>query len=262
MYADYTVATPWIGLLIATGNRMPMNPALWFFTALFFVAIFFQLLLKIQNEKSRVAVAFLVSLAAIMASTLTRQSYFWNIDIALSCLFFYVLGAEARSATNRLDLLRPNAIYLGLMIIVTFASSVQFSSNNSGIDINNRIYGASEWVFLFNAILGSLAIFLLAKLIPKNFFLTFISKNSLPLFAVHMVAFRVLTAILIAGFGFARAEIEGIFFLISYFLWAFVFALPIIYLGRKYLPFALGVKTPAAHKSLYVEESRASIAKE
>jgi acyltransferase len=257
LYADYSFATPWIGLLIATGDRLPMNPALWFFTALFLVAILFRGLLEIQNEIFRLVAAFLISLAAITISILDKQSYIWNFDIALSCLFFYSLGAAFRPAIDRLNELRVDAFYLGPMIFALVVSTMFFSFGNFSIDINNRVYGLNAWVFLFNALLGSLAIIFLAKFIPSNPTLFFMSRNALPLFAVHMVAFRVLTAILIVGFGLTREEIKGIIFLVIYFFWAILFTMPIIYLGQKYVPFALGIRRPAP--SIFDLEDKALI---
>jgi acyltransferase len=241
LYVNFSIWTPFIGLLKADGASLPMNPALWFYTTLFFTSVFYWIFRYLFKNRIRcLAISLIVSVIIIYFSKVIGKPIIWNIDIALICLFFYNAGSFFKSDINLLEKSRFNIIELAIMSIFILVALIYFSKLNSFVDINKRLFGHWPFIFIFNGIIGSIFIFFVSKLIGRNKYLYFLSKNSLILFSTHMVSFRLLSAILIVAFEFNRLEFNNGLFNAIYSIWAILLLFPAIYIIRRWFPIVLG----------------------
>ena len=241
LYQGYTLVTPWLGLAKATGEALPMNPALWFFTALFMVSVLFWLLQKaLKNNRHLALVAAGISLIAVGYFNDASRSWDWNADIALCCLVFFALGAALHDQLDQFNEKEISLPGLSAAAAVFLALSVCGAALDGPVDINQRHFGYTGSLFMLTAICGMALTICLAKIIRKNRVLQFLSENSLTLFALHMVAYRVLTAIFIIIFHLDREQLGSTFMSVVYTAWAIAVLYPVIYGLRRWAPWILG----------------------
>jgi acyltransferase len=241
LYKNYTVFTPILGFFKATSDAMPMNPALWFFTALFFISlIYWMLRFFINNKYILIVFSFFISIISVLYFDKIRQLSYWNINISLVCIVFYALGNFFKNSINNFDKKIVNRKLLSSIAALLFLCLFFLSNINYSVDISKGVFGINCYLFYFNSFIGFVGVIIIAKIISRNKLLTYLSRNSLILFSFHMISFRVLTAILVLVFGFARQDLSSIYFAFIYVAWALTLLIPVVYFLRKKFPVILG----------------------
>lgn len=227
--------TLWKGLLAGTGTALPINPALWFFTAIFMMALFYRLLQTLPGRMIRLLLVTVISLCVVAASA-PGVAYWWNVDIALACLLFYAAGDWLKRAVDALDRHDFKGWQFPLLAALLFMLSWLLCRQNGPVDISQRSYGVSTGLFFLSASIGVALVLTVSKIVPANAWLTYLSQNSLSLFALHMVAYRVFTGILVIVFHQSRSTLEQPLFAVLYVAWALSSLYPVIWFLKKHAP--------------------------
>ncbi|WP_394789909.1 acyltransferase family protein [Rhodoferax sp.] len=247
-YANYTMWTPFEGFFIATGKSLPMDPALWFFTALFFVIFGYWILRKFLSQNQCIIISLMTFFSERALINDSQNFLVCNLDIAACCLIFYVMGAVSRNFLDFLDTATENMTHLKIGMALIAVLTLVLVPLNGRIDINNRAFGNSALQFLINAFLGITVIIFTAKVIPRNRFLSIVSGNSLTVFALHMVTFRVFTSLSMTVMKIPRVALITWKATVAYVLWAFVMSLVTAAALKKWLPSAIGETRSQHHR--------------
>ena len=184
-----------------------------------------------------IALIFLAILGYLSSQFLTFRMP-WNMEVALTALFFYGLGYIAKRENILNNLTTNNKLYSISIFIISLSFAVILSLKSIPVYDLNRL--GSNVIFTYiSALFGILAIISLAKLINKNKFLEFLGKNTYIILAFHLSALYFMQGIFKrVGFNFEsmmHSDIWGIIYLIS----SIILLLHIIYFINKFVPFIL-----------------------
>lgn len=178
-----------IGVFIGTGRSLFVNPALWFFVALFWVSLIYHITAKIVKNKSFVFLFFLVILFCLV-------DFFYDYLNFENCILlqvfaglaFYSFGVFMRSKKEVYDFIGSRFSFFCIPLFFLL------SNINGVVDINYHKFGSSSVLYFFVAILGFFGLAWVLNYVRINRFMMFFSLNSLLIFATHMVIFKVVTA--------------------------------------------------------------------
>ena len=108
----------------------------------------------------------------------------------------------------------------------------------SGTNFSTNEYGSSYSIFLFSSLLGISTWIIIAKLIPKNFVLEFIGKNSIIILWMEFLKTRILWFSTILYFWYSVLERSYIYGSLQVVLTLLVMV-PLIWIINKFFPFIL-----------------------
>jgi acyltransferase len=244
-----------LGILYGSGsgNWLSYNIALWFFTCLFMVQVFFFLLIRASHKKSEIALLplflFFLSILGYIATTYiaspsTRLP--WSIDIALTAAVFYGVGY----------LLRPYILtqlftkWRWPVIFTSLALSILFSTINTEVEFYVGTYG-NYLYFYMAAFSGILFWTHIAYLIRPNRLFSAIGQNTLVIFSTHLLVIPCLTGFLIYVFRIQEKILDGgVFIAFGYAILSILIILPISRLMHHYTPFLVGKSTMRVKKCI------------
>lgn len=167
--------------------------SLWFLPVMFLSVVLAE---GIVSYAVKVNKRWIVSIGCILTFTIgalfphwQRFGNPWGIDIAFVSIGFLLLGYYLRRLITKLN--DKLSIVFGMLVIalVGFALLVHYSTSSVGyVLMANAIYG-NFFIFLGNAVLGSLIVILLSCLISKRRFhktvMLYAGQNTLGIFVVH-----------------------------------------------------------------------------
>ncbi len=203
-------------------NEFFFNAPMWFFPALIsthIIAVMFNKFTATQG----ILGALITSASAMLAFTFLKLRLPWGIDVALTMIFFFSLGKAIR---NQLPKIIPLALDSGIKryasIIVTFLLLIFLSEVNGRVDVNTLMF-ANIPLFFINALLGILLTILISFSVNQNKTFTYLSKNTLWFFPLHVFAFALLTFLLtrIGGIDIALKD-KSFIFSVIYTTFAFL----------------------------------------
>ena len=215
---DATISTTWyspiIGILLGYSKQMIHNTPMWFFICLYFLEIFYYLLFKPLQKKSKsIKISVLIVIAVIGYTNYAYNPYTlpFCLGTAIVGMVFYGIGNE-----NGYIIMDTNNYnnYI-LFFIGSFAGicMINLSSN-----------------------------FLSLKPVFQNIII-YISKNTLIINSFHLLTFSFLKGIMVFVFHIPVEPLYGkivpniVFALVSLFS-----CLPIAYIINKHFPFIIGKK--------------------
>lgn len=213
----------------------------WFLTSLFCVEVLFFILLQIRNRKILAALCIGLCILGSIYNTMAYENswprWFWNMDTAWYYLGFVALGYSCAqfqifhkiSQSRKIIPITAGSTLLYLLLLL-----LQLTENSSCCD---TIIGIPQ------AILGSTIIFGLSHLIQGNGALSFLGKNSLTIFCLHMVILSLLKGGLILGLHLDGATFHNS--VISNLLLSMgtlLAMVPIALFVKRFLPFFAGKK--------------------
>ena len=220
---------------ITTPRIVNMNP-IWFLTCLFCVTVLFYPLNKLLLAKGNYLIALLILLGLMIASPMItyyceKCNIFvpMKLDVAFSALPFYSLGFIIKKHILSLDKLNNKIITAA----ICFIGALSAAYRNGLVAMVNNGYGNDLLIYLYGALCGSVWVLLVGYYLRKSMILRFIGKNSLIIFATHMMCIKFFTLALskitgeakIAqnnlnfiqiGIGFALAAMASVFIAYGY----------------------------------------------
>lgn len=210
------------GVFITTTNNLPIESALWFLLALFWVCCLYCIIdnaIKVKWKK-----VFLLICITIVGCKWTQYFHFlpWGINSAMSAIGFFAFGNWFRIDgeeiilkyfdNHKVALMGKNIMFVVLSVVI-----------GSFIMINDKVnmrVGNFGFVLLsyFSAICCCILLFVLAKLLENNFIekkhlsvLLYIGRNSIIYVCVNHLALNIAKKILISGRFVPGTAVEIIF---------------------------------------------------
>lgn len=233
---------PFLGIFYSVGvdDWMTHNVPMWFLTCLFVTESAFFFLARRAGTPVLAAVTFLCAVAGFAIGGLHLPRLPWSMDVALVAVSLYALGYFARGLGAE-SLPRP---WLPVLAATGLALVYTVSQANGLVDMNACRYGQPV-LFYSGALLGILAVFALASLIPQNRVLDYLGRNTLTIMAWHGVAGSVVKAMIVFGLGVPLAALDRTLLANgAVAVSTLILLVPGIFIINRYLPFMLG-KGPA-----------------
>jgi len=232
---------PILGILYGNASNLPHNVPLWFLTCLFSVEnLYFFIFRKTRKQQHFFLLLIIVAIAFINYKLNHVFRLPWGIDIALSMLLFYGLGVNLKS--EFLEKNRNKASLSGLLIISFFVVLI-IARLNGKIEVSDNYFGNYIY-FVLGALAGIIFIVSLSMLIAqvklKYSLLSFLGRNSLIIFGLHLYAGSFVKTISAFVFHLPLSiyEIPSVSLLLTIF--SIVVLLPVVFFINKYLPFVVG----------------------
>ncbi len=237
------IKSMFFGCVNTEGGEQNINAApLWFITTLFMAEIYMFFVKSYLKTTAKILVAItLLAIIGYLSSQFLSFRMPWNMEIALTAVFFYGLGYIVKRE-KLLDFITDYS-KLNIVIIFIVSSIVAITLSLKTLpsyDLN--FLGSNVVLTYISAIFGILAVISLAKLINKNSILEFLGRNTYIILAFHLSALYFMHGIFKRiGFEFQstmNSDIWGLIYLIS----SIVILLPIMYIINRFMPFILGRK--------------------
>jgi fucose 4-O-acetylase-like acetyltransferase len=181
---------PLFALLFANGAWLEKigNVALWFLPCLFVTESLFFLTVR-TGKNSVFGIWTAVPVFALMGfieSVYLKWAAPWSVDTALMAVVFYAAGYQARTAGGQGKFGIPRSAPLkAAAAAAAFSVTAVFALLNGRVDMNTTLYG-NPMYFLIAAFSGTYAVTVLAQLLPANTLLSWLGRNSLVLFGLHV----------------------------------------------------------------------------
>ncbi len=213
-----------------------INVSTWFLIALFLTSIFYFLLNKfVKNKLYKLIFLFALSIIIHFESLHFREIRFpFSLEPSLMAMFFYgiwhIYKEKIWKIVEKINykylIILPALIYLN----IKFATWVNFSTNEYWDNYIKFIIASFLWISTW---------IIIAKNIPKNWFLDFFGKNSIIILWMEFIKTRVLWVIAMYS-GWMIIFWRSLENWIIQVVWTVLILVPIIYLINKYFSFILG----------------------
>jgi len=226
----------------ATGDgRLSHNIALWFFTALFSVQIYFYVLFRLRCKlRLFSAVLLFASILGYLCTTVYTVRLPWNLGVSLTALVFYgvgyLLSRQLRSGSPWF--LNP---YVAIASLIVYILAV---NDNSRVEFYVGDYG-SYMSFYAAAFAGIFLFAYLAKVLSSirgiAQLLSIIGKHTLVIFSTHLLVIPLITGFLVYAVGISRSSLakgSDVALLYSTIAIGVTFGLSIV--CNRYCPIVLG----------------------
>lgn len=236
-------AQPWWeplqGFVTGNGALLYVDPALWFLPALFLTALAYALL---RQRFAAGAVAVAVAVAGLGWAAFFPQAGMrlpFALDILPVALVFYAAGAAIRVPALR----GPGGLAVALALGVVWWAMADF---NGRVDLNHLRFGASAPLYFLAAAAGIHLCLAVAGSLPDSAAVRWLARNSLLIFASHMLVFSVLSGL--AGLAGPRPESFGFAWTVAAGAVAILASVPMRAVLAVLAPWALGGRSaqPAA----------------
>jgi hypothetical protein len=191
-----------------------------------------------QTTRNILIIITLVAVLGYVISIYIDIRAFWNLDVALTALFFYGLGYIVKKESLLSYLHTDNKTYLFSIFIFSLFGAIALSLESSpSYDLN---FLGSNIIFTYiSAFLGIIALLTLATLIRKNTVLEFFGRNTYIILAFHLSTLYFMHGIFKRlGVDFEstlHSDLWGFIYMIS----SILLLLPLIYLINRFTPFIL-----------------------
>lgn len=220
---------------------MPHNPALWFLTCLFIVAIMFYPIANALRPVNKFLILFISSAMGYYLAWYLPSYLPWSIDVALTGVVFYGMGYLIKN--NKITQINSNSIRL-LLLCCSLTVGYLISQLNGPVAMAENHYG--NYVYFYTAAcLGILSAVVLSMFVSKSGVLRFLGKNSIIILALHFPVKRLVTFITSKALNVSPDQVKGSFIISGIDTAITILILvPAIYLIRNYLYFVLGRRRP------------------
>lgn len=213
-----------------------LNVSTWFLVSLFCTSIIYFFINKIIKNNT-FKLLFLIILSISMYYESLHLSYLqlpFSIEASVMATFFYGIWHLYQSKITHI-VEKINYKYILLLPILVLIN-IYFLS---GINFSTNEYGNNYFHFIISSFVGIFTWIIISTLIPKNWFLNFLWKNSIIILWMEFLKTRVLWYIVIFSYGYIireRSDLNGIIQVV----WTIIILIPIIFFINKFFPFILG----------------------
>ncbi len=190
------------------------------------------------TTKNFIAITILAIIGYLSSLFLTFRMP-WNMEVALTALFFYGLGYIVKRENLLHFITAHSKLYSIIIFVVSLFIAVILSLKSMPVYDLNRL--GSNVIFTYiSALFGILAIVSLAKIINKNKFLEFLGRNTYIILAFHLSSLYFIHGI------FRRLRFESTMLSdiwgVAYLVTSMIVLLPVIYFINRFTPFILNKK--------------------
>ncbi len=247
---EYNVWEPILRLFSFNTEHLPIAGALWFFTALFFCEIFYNLIVySVKNENITTIIILLLSLVMSLITTLTNFRLPLTTDIAISCLVYYHTGRYLRVFIDKLSIrekCKTHYIQTFLISVGLMAINVILTFCNGYVNIKMGWHAIIPLTWL-NAFIGIASLYLFSIFIDKKMGIiskafSFIGRNSIVYLCLNQLVIMILTIFIGEPIGnMGQLTLGGL--LISLFisvLTMLILSLFVFIFNKTFLKFAIG----------------------
>lgn len=248
------VYKPLIGILWGNLNDHYLEhcPPLWFLTCLFSVEmIYYFIFKKIKPFYAILICIVIITLLGWMDYKFQIPRLPWGINMALSMIFFYGLGSQSQKLLLQGGSgKRSYRLYIGVSIVGLFLIYI-VSKLNGKIEVSMRDFG-NYFYFIMGGSIGIITTIAISKLLVKIFgtknIILFVGKNTLIVFATHLIAASFIKAIFYYILKLDVNFYQQTLLLTSMFsIASIIILIPAMLFINKYLPFAVGKQRKKQH---------------
>lgn len=227
-----------IGIFYSDPNHhfMSYNVALWFLTCLFSTEIlFFFVKRKIENKHHLLISLVIFSIIGYLSSLFEPFRLPWGMDVALSAIVFYGIGYLFKNADKTYNLLQK--IPKIPVILLSLPIGWILGQMNQEIDMASN-YFRNYFLFYFGAFFGIFGWISVSYLIKESFILSYLGKNSLIIFGLHL---KVPSDFLIHKILRVNAEtINADLYSSIDTIITLLILIPVIWIINRFFPFIIG----------------------
>lgn len=194
---DISVWKPLLGLFYGNGhnNFLIFNIALWFLPALFSTLMLYYIVTKYFPQKLRLTLVILLLVGiGYLDSIYGKMRLPWGINISFVAVAFIFLGHHSQKLLTAIDRLLTKGWKLVLAIILIIIGYL-VQRVNEGVSFNSHSY-ANLLFFFLSALSSILGYLLITKEALVNKLLSYLGKISLKIFALHILAFSFISALM------------------------------------------------------------------
>lgn len=221
-------------------SYLPVGPT-WFLISLFICKVLFGCYVEIINVANKYKYILMILFLFIVYLLYQPQIHFASFDSAALAFPFYILGFYINK--SQILIKRIHLSYLLMGFILSSLLLYYLSQKNGFVGVDGGNYGQSIFLFYFNAILGSLMIISLSKIIllkePKNKFLSSIGENTLTILGVHISMLYIIKFCFVKIFSFDMNNISTLTSIIISIM-TLMLSLYIAFVLNKYCPKLVG----------------------
>lgn len=237
VYIHYKWWYPLEGLLFGSGELLYVNPALWFFPALWMTTLLYFIFSRYFKGLAVWLLAIVVSVAFVALRTSDFPRLPWGLDNALASVIFFSAGNYFAGKWMKWfsEIAKLPAALLATLCFVLY---MLLYTVNGSIDVNSLNFGNGVVTYFTMTLFGIGAILFVSKLWEPPEPFKWISRNSIFIFPTHMVFYRIFTGVFMEVFHFPATFKEDSFLWgIVYVLLAFMLAWPASMVLKKYFHF-------------------------
>lgn len=229
-----------IELMLQNGGQ---GSKMWFVFALFVFSIFFYILTRyIENTNlfiCFVTAGFLICLGYNYSGI--GDGLFWYIHLAgIGC--FYMAAGYLHRIYEQYNLLNnKDILYISrILTVLCGIGYILFIGIHlwkwKEVQVSFRVFEAPIWLYLAESILGTVAVYLLLRILPGMKIIGFIGRNTLIYFAFHGKVQRIAEVV------FNKLNVDGIIRIILILIIQFLVLAVVSIVVNKYFPFLAGKK--------------------
>ena len=237
--ADTSVTDALFQILRGVNSEVFVTP-LWFLTCLFVVEVFFWLLLRLRIKTIIATLVLGLFIVGLYYWTLMDIMHFphalWNVDQACFYLYFFSGGfvLRRRNLIERVCGSKGRSCAIAAVAAGIFALAFWARDNT-----------AVTWLYLLMQALmcngGLVAFVALVYLIPGNRVLDFLGRNTLTIFALHMMVQAVLIGVTVSVFHVDVGHLHGsLWICVLLTLITLVILVPAILFINRFVPWLAG----------------------
>lgn len=176
-----SLSSLFLGILYATGDKLPQNAPLWFLPCLFVVEILYFLISKVcKNNKTAITVICIILCLLFLYIKLPLLP--WSLNSAFIMLLYFNLG------NLKIPNIKNNMYNIILIVILLIAGFLLQLQNKINVSVMTNCYG-NQIIFLSSSFLSIMGYYLLFKSLPVvgNWIskLAGIGKNTLGILIFH-----------------------------------------------------------------------------
>lgn len=228
-------------MLLSKRNVISYNGSLWFLTSLFTVEILFYILTK--YIKHDIIISLIVVLLGYIGCTILQapaslHTLPWSLDASMYYIVFFTIGYFLKLEKLKI----PNKFRFSTFIVCLFIStSLIFNWDTINLIFANRLGLHGGLYILFKeiciSISGVYTVIYISKILGKSRKLSYIGKNSLIIFALHIpIGFFVVEKTL---FLLKIQSLTVSIIAFAYTIGSILTLIPIISIIHKYAPFII-----------------------
>ena len=230
---------PLVGIFYGNGvnDWLRPNPVLWFLPCLFLTHLLFYWLRKIRQKELPLACLLgVMSIIGFLDITLSPFRLPWSLDIAFTAVVFYGVGFLLRGHRY----MPKSSSGMGLFCLLAFAIQIVSISKNCSVNMNWGIYG-NYYLFYIGAFSGIFFWFQISQVFPPISLVRKIGKNTMTIYALHILVFAVLKGIFLFIIGVSTVGLNSSLTAnLIFATFTVIILLPISSLLQNYAPWAVG----------------------
>ena len=221
------------------GSGPPGQPTyLWFLPVLYFGLLLFVAIESVTHAydpRIRWPLVVLLPLVAfLITNALTPILVPWRVNSILIATSFCIIGHEMKRVRGLRAWRTDSRILDGLVFVLLFVFMIVVSQYNGFISFADDWFGTNEWLFLVNATVGTVIIFMLSSRFNSSAIgrtMQFLGRNSQVVYEIHPVFFYLAPALmLILGWSLAAYDAAWTLFWPLRLLLGLVLSIPFVLL--------------------------------